>query len=214
MKENYKPAKYFFEKFGIHSSTLRNWHVNKEIKAIRTSSKGKRYYLESDIYKKIKYKNKFINHNNHNKKTIIYARVSSAKQQGDLQRQIKCLSEAYPDTEVIKDVASGINFKRPGLRTLLQRVNKGLVSKVIVMHKDRLARLGFDLLDFLFKEAGVKILVHSQSSSNSDPKSNDDEFESDLIAVITLFVASHHGKRSARNRKRRKQQQQNIQNSS
>ena len=79
------------------------------------------------------------------KRSYIYARVSSAKQKGDLDRQIQDLQEAYPGHIVIRDIASGVNFKRKGLQTILEHVLSGLVNEVVVMRRDRLARIGADL---------------------------------------------------------------------
>jgi len=56
------------------------------------------------------------------KEDYIYARVSSPKQKEDLERQIKILKEVYPSHKIIKDIGSGLNFKRQGLRTLLDRI--------------------------------------------------------------------------------------------
>ena len=82
--------------------------------------------------------------NQETKKGIIYARVSSSHQKaaGDLQRQIDDLKAVYPEHEIISDVGSGLNFKRIGFKTLLERVHKGTVSEVVVRHKDRLCRYG------------------------------------------------------------------------
>ena len=71
----------------------------------------------------------------------IYARVSSHKQKDDLQRQVQALQEAYPGHKVYQDICSGLNYKRRGLKRLLERVQAGDVSEVVVAHKDRLARL-------------------------------------------------------------------------
>lgn len=56
------------------------------------------------------------------------------------------LREAYPEYEVIKDIGSGINFKRIGLQHLLEAVFRGEVSEVVVAHRDRLSRFGYDLI--------------------------------------------------------------------
>jgi len=135
------------------------------------------------------------------KRGYVYARVSSAKQKGDLARQIDDLKKAYPDHDVIHDVASGVNFKRKGLQALLELVFTGMVSEVVVAHRDRLARLGCDLLETIFTKLGTKLVVHGASE-------NEDEHDlaSDLLAVTTVLVASYNGRRSAENRKRRNEE--------
>ncbi len=134
------------------------------------------------------------------RKSYIYARVSSAKQHGDLERQIEDLQKAYPGHVLLKDVGSGVNFKRKGLEKLLEHVLAGLVDEIVVAHRDRLARIGCDLLEFIFSKVGTKLVVLGGHE--------DDEHDlaSDLLAVTTVFVASYNGRRSAENRKRHKQE--------
>lgn len=138
-------------------------------------------------------------HPSSDKRAYIYARVSSAKQRGDLERQIQDLTQAYPGYDVIRDVGSGVNFKRKGLQTLLERVVAGLVSEVVVMHRDRLARLGCDLLEFVFAKAGAKLVVHG----DHEDADGEHDLADDLLAVTTLFVVSSNGRHAAENRKRR-----------
>jgi len=137
------------------------------------------------------------------KRSYIYARVSSIKQKGDLDRQVEDLQKAYPGHIVIRDIASGVNFKRKGLQTILEHVLSGLVEEVVVMHRDRLARIGADLLEFIFSKVGTKLVVHG---TNADAEDKHD-LADDLLAVTTLFVASYNGRRAAENRKRRKKEE-------
>ena len=129
------------------------------------------------------------------KRGYVYARVSSIKQRPDLDRQITDLQQAYPQHVLVKDIASGVNFKRQGLRTLLERALAGMVSEVVVMHRDRLARLGYDLLEFIFSKVGVRLVVHSRDEGVEEER----DLADDLLAV-----ASHNGRRAAANRKRRR----------
>ena len=70
------------------------------------------------------------------------------------------------------------------------------------MHRDRLARIGQELLDGIFKKFGVRFVVHRQSEDNEEGKSDE------LMSIITLlFVASHNGKRAAANKRRRIEKQ-------
>ena len=195
--ENYKPAKSFKSKYSMSSQTLRNWAEAGHIRFLQFNGKhGKCVYLESDVAKHVGYTIK-----PKPKLRIIYARVSSAKQKEDLERQRDDLISAYPEHDrVITDVGSGVNFNRKGLQAILDLVNEGLVGEVVVMYRDRLARFGIDLLEYIFKQKGVKFLVHSQDAS-TEPE---DILAADLLAITTVFVASHHGKRAGKNRKRRR----------
>jgi predicted site-specific integrase-resolvase len=141
---------------------------------------------------------------------ILYARVSSAKQRvsGDLQRQVDALVAAYPDhTCVVTDVASGLNFKRKGLLAILDRVHAGVVHEVVVAHRDRLCRFGIELLEHFFKQNRVRLVVHDHvhrdAGDSIEPPDRTAELAEDLIAITTVFVARHHGHRSAENRRER-----------
>lgn len=181
----------------MSSQTLRNWAELGHIKYLQFNGKhGKCVYLESDVAKHIG-----LTMDTPHKQRILYARVSTSKQKEDLGRQRADLIAAYPDHDrVITDTGSGVNFNRKGLQTLLELVYEGVVGEVVVMHRDRLARIGQELLDGIFKKFGVKLVVHCQSEDNDEGKTDE------LMSIITLFVASHHGKRAAANKRRRDQE--------
>ena len=126
------------------------------------------------------------------KKAIIYARVSSTKQKkaGDLQRQIESLQTSYPNHQLISDVGSGINFKRQGLQKLLFMVLEGKVREIVVEHRDRLCRFGFDLIEWLCERHGTKITVESEVDTTPEQ-----DFTNDLMAVIAVFSARYNGRR-------------------
>ncbi|WP_293139039.1 recombinase family protein [Okeania sp. SIO3I5] len=78
--------------------------------------------------------------------TVCYCRVSSAKQRDDLNRLVEFMPNQYPGAEVIKDIGSGLNFKRKGLRAILDRILQGDQLQIIVACRDRLTRFGFELI--------------------------------------------------------------------
>jgi predicted site-specific integrase-resolvase len=113
--------------------------------------------------------NSYAGRNTTNLRTILYARVSSRSQRADLDRQIAKLLELYPAAELITDIASGLNFKRKGLRAILEAVRTGNVGAIIVAHKDRLARCGFELIEWLCQLDGTKIVVLNQDNLSPEP---------------------------------------------
>ena len=121
---------------------------------------------------------------------ICYCRVSTRKQASDLDNQVEFCRKKFPDHQIITDIASGINWKRKGLKTLLDRVYEGSVSEIVVTHKDRLSRFGFELLEYIFLKHQVKLLVLDQEVKNQL-----EEFSDDLLSIITIFTARYHGKR-------------------
>jgi predicted site-specific integrase-resolvase len=114
---------------------------------------------------------------------VCYARVSSAKQRDDLERQIQRLRAAYPEAAVIQDIGSGLNFKRKGLRALLERLLRGDKLAVVVTHRDRLARFGIGALEFLIEHNGGQFVVLDPTVGAS----REAELTADLLAILRHF---------------------------
>ncbi len=91
--------------------------------------------------------------------TIGYCRVSGKGESEDLASQVAYLQTHYPEAEIIRDFGSGINFKRKGLISLLERVLRGDKLRVVVAHRDRLARFGGEVIQFLVEQNGGEVVV-------------------------------------------------------
>lgn len=165
---------------GLHPNTLRRYADNNQIETIKSVGGHRLYAIDN-----------FLNIQS-NPTTVIYCRVSSSKQRDDLNRQIENLRELYPEAEVIQDIGSGLNFKRAGIQTLLERILSGEKLKVVVACRDRLARFGFDLFEFLIKQNGGELLVLNQP----DNQSVEEELTEDLLAILHHFSYRMHGCRS------------------
>lgn len=122
--------------------------------------------------------------------TVCYCRVSSAKQRDDLARQVVYMRENFPKAEIIQDIGSGLNFKRKGLKTLLDRLHRGDKLSVVVAHKDRLSRFGSELIKYFIEKNGGELLVLDQSIHS--PQS---ELTQDLLSILTVFSCRMHGLR-------------------
>lgn len=86
---------------------------------------------------------------------VIYARVSSADQKSDLEKQVEylkeyCSAKGYTVIDVLTDIASGLNEKRRGLKKLFEYVVSGEVEVVVISYKDKLTRFGFGYLEGFF----------------------------------------------------------------
>lgn len=177
--DNYSTPRRAAEHFGVCLHTLRRWEKEGIITAIRTPAGQRRYLINS-----------YAGRNTTNFRTILYARVSSRGQKADLDRQIAKLLELYPSAELITEIASGLNFKRKGLRSILEAVRTGNVGSVIVAHKDRLARFGFELIEWLCQLDGTKIVV-----LNQDNLSPEREMVEDILAIVHVFSCRLYGLR-------------------
>jgi putative resolvase len=124
---------------------------------------------------------------------IIYARVSTRKQKPHLDTQIAYLKLKNPDYIVYQDVASGLNYKRPGFLKVLEACLAGNVREVCVTHKDRLCRFSYDLIKFLLKRSDTQIVVHAQEDETTSTES---DLADDIISIVTVFGARIHGARS------------------
>lgn len=193
--------------FSISKSTLRGWADTNVVRSVRFGGTGKRLYHVADIRKHLGCSD----NKPQEKEAFIYARVSSAHQKEDLRRQIEDLREAYPNHSIASDIASGINFKRKGLNTILDKAISGLVSEVVVMHKDRLCRFGAELIQFVFDKVGTRLVVH-RKGIQEQTTSGTQELAEDLLAITTVFVAKHNGRRAAENRRVRKARIEGAQN--
>ena len=126
--------------------------------------------------------------------TICYCRVSSPKQRDDLQRQVVFMRERYPDARVVTDVGGGLNFQRKGLVALLERLHRGDKLRIVVAHRDRLARFGFDLIRWMAEQNGGEIVV--LGGTDYSPQQ---ELTEDILAILHTFSCRLHGLRRYRN---------------
>jgi predicted site-specific integrase-resolvase len=185
--------------FGVYESTIKSWEQTGEstiksweqtgkIKAIRTPS-GVRLFDKQSI---LAYFDQ-VQEAQTLKKNVIYCRVSSQHQKDDLQRQIDHLRSLYPDHQLVQDIGSGVNFKRKGLQTILELALKGDLGQLVVSYKDRLARFGFELIEWIINKQGGQVLV-----LDSPPdQSTEQELAQDLLSIITVFNArKKHGETS------------------
>jgi excisionase family DNA binding protein len=171
----------------VHPQTLRRW--DEEGILVAQKMGNQRRYTMEQLKPLIKADEN--NEETHLQKVnIIYCRVSSAKQSEDLQRQIAFMQKLFPDYEVIEDIASGVNFHRPGFSKLLERVCSDEIGKITVSFKDRLARIGFEIFEQICSIHNCEIIV-----VNNIETSPEGELVEDLVAIITSFSARIHGLR-------------------
>ena len=176
-----KSAQYI----GVSKQTIRNWCNKNKIQYFKTPS-GQRRIHKSQLQTIINDISTL-----EKKENYIYARVSSEKQNNDLQRQISILKYNYPDYKLVTDCDSGINFKRKGLRTILESAMQGNLNNVVVAHRDRLSRFGFELIQWIIESNNGKLTVLDQKSEES----GNEELANDLLSIIHVFNCRQMGKR-------------------
>lgn len=181
---------------GVSVKTVRRWADSGKLKSIRSPSGHRRFNLH-DVQELNSGSLKTIE----NKLTINYARVSSHDQKEDLVRQIKVL-ENYCSShgwqyETISDLGSGLNYKKKGLKQLLNRIISGDVGRLVLTHKDRLLRFGSELVFAICEEFNTEVIIINQSKEEI---SFEQELTEDMIELVTVFSARLYGSRSKKNK--------------
>ena len=200
----YYSAKTVTKILGVTAQTLRNWDKEDKLKPTYVKSNGYRYYSEESIlaYTQERKTKKNLN-------VIGYVRVSSKKQKDDLERQKenieKYLNEKYEHYEIIEDIGSGINYNKPGLLKLIEKINKKEVDVIVVLYKDRLLRFGFELVEHFASLNNVKIEVLEKID-----KTQDEELVEDLVQIITVFSCKLQGKRKSKTKKILEEMSKNV----
>ncbi|MFN7517670.1 MAG: IS607 family transposase [Dolichospermum sp.] len=116
------------------------------------------------------------------KERVLYARVSTKTQLLDLDTQIEFLGKTYPGCRVVKDVASGMNWKRKNFLKLMTQVAENQISEIVVGHKDRLCKFGFEFVEWFCHLHGCKIVV-----VNNAKLSSQEELMQDFMAIMHCF---------------------------
>ena len=122
-------------------------------------------------------------------------RVSGSAQKAALASQVEFMQERYPEAEIIQDFGSGINFKRKGLQRLLDRILRGDKLRVVVAHRDRLARVGGEVIQYLLEQNGGEVVVRDETVHSAE-----EELTADLLSILHVFSYRMHGLRRYRDK--------------
>ena len=184
----------FAKELGVTPEHVRTMHRTGEVIPARISEKGTRYYSEEQLREL-----KNSRTPQREEKVVAYCRVSTKSQKDDLEKQVENVksymyAKGY-SFEVITDIGSGINYKNKGLQELISLINSNQVTKVVILHKDRLVQFGFELIQLLCDLHDVEIEIIDNSE-----RSNEEELTDDLIEIITVFANKLYGSRSKKTR--------------
>lgn len=183
-------VKEFAERIGKSPDTLRRWDRDGKLPAKRSVG-GHRYYNESDVRKALG-----IEIPQTEKKIVVYCRVSSRNQLPDLKSQVEsmrmyCLGAGIAVNEWLEEIGGGMNFKRKMFLSIMDRIERGEIAKLIVAHKDRLVRFGFDFFEIFAAKHGCQIAV-----VNQEQLSPQQEMVEDLMAIVHCFSSRLYGLRN------------------
>jgi predicted site-specific integrase-resolvase len=128
----------------------------------------------------------------------LYARVSSADQKTDLERQLArvvayATAQSMPVVQSVTEIGSGLNGHRPRLMKLLR---DPAVTTIVIEHRDRLVRFGAEYIEAALAAMGRRIVVVDEAEMK-------DDLVQDMLDVLVSFCARLYGRRSAKNRAKR-----------
>ena len=202
-KTNFLGGKETCKILGVHYNTLYKWEKKGLIEVIRSTPKGKRFYNVEKYLKSQGFECKEINRKEikcskieelekQKRIKICYARVSSMGQKDDLERQKEELLKKYPKYELIEDIGSGINLTKKGLMKILELAIEGKIEELVIAHKDRLARFGYDLIEHIIKKYSNGKIIVMNEKTEIEPE---EEMVKDVLQIMNVFVAKMNGRR-------------------
>ena len=181
------------ERLGISPTTLRRWEASGKLIPERTQGNQRRYRL-SQIEPATHLRKQ-------DRKTLAYARVSSHDQKDDMEWQKRVLELycAQQDWtfELISDLGSGVNYYKKGLKRLLNEILAGNVGRLVITHKDRLLRLGAELVFSICEAKQVEVVIVNKG----EDATFEEDLATDVLEIITVFSARLYGSRSRKNKK-------------
>jgi putative resolvase len=182
-------AKEVMKLLNISRATLFNYTRDGKIKVIKLDN-GYYDYNEDSVFKIIK-KDSRIN--------VIYSRVSTYKQKTDLENQINkintyCQNNNIPINKTYSDIHSGLELDRIGFNHLMDDVINLKIKNIYITHKDRLTRLSFKTVQYLFSKYGANIVIITNNKQSSNI-TNDNEIFEELISLMHIFSTTMYSNR-------------------
>ena len=182
-------AKYL----GFKVKTLQKWdREGRLIPAYRTKT-NRRVYTQSQL-------DEFIGLRTQDTRTriIAYCRVSSTAQKPDLANQLEilkeyCLKSGLLNVEFISEIGGGLNFERKKFLEIMNAVERREVKMLIIAHKDRLARFGFEYFRYFLIKHNCELVI-----LNDEKMSPEQEMVEDLMTIIHCFSSRLYGLRNYR----------------
>jgi len=181
----------FAKLVGVSVNTLQRWDREGKLVALRTPT-NRRLYNDEHLSSIRGWRQP------EERQVIVYCRVSSQAQKPDLVNQRRaleefCVARGLAVDEWVQEIGGGLNFKRKQFLGVVDRIVNRQVSTLVVAHKDRLARFGFELLSHLCEISDCELVV-----MNTESLSPEREMVEDLMTIVDCFSSRLYGLRNYR----------------
>lgn len=179
---------------GVSVKTLQRWEREGRLIPVARTDSNRRLYTESQIREFIGLRSAA----SEPTRMIAYCRVSSAAQKPDLANQRRVLEEfvvakGLANVEFIEEVGSGLNFKRKRFLEIMEAIGRREVKTLILAHRDRLVRFGFEWFEHFAQTHGCEFMV-----LNQERLSPEQEMVQDLMTIVHCFSSRLYGLRNYR----------------
>lgn len=180
---------------GVTVKTLQRWEREGRLIPVARTDSNRRLYTESQIRAFIGLQR---NGGREPVRQVAYCRVSSAAQKPDLANQRQVLEEfvvakGLANVEFVEEVGGGLNFKRKRFLALMDEIGRREIKTLILAHRDRLTRFGFEWFEHYAKANGCEVLV-----LNQERLSPEQEMVQDLMTIVHCFSSRLYGLRNYR----------------
>ena len=188
MEKEFLKISEYAKKMSLHIRTAYRYFHSGKIEGFQDQD-------TKTIFIKNPFSEKNLSKNSNEKRAVLYARVLSSENRANLEAQMERLknyanAKGYKITNEVKEIGSGLNDNRKKLSSILE--NRENYDFIIVEHKDRLTRFGFNYLEAFMKSHKKEIEVINDVSNNKE------DLMQDFISIIASFCARIYGQRKSR----------------
>lgn len=196
INKNYYTTGEVSDLFQVSTKTIQKWD-NKGILKFERSPTNRRVLPKETLIEYLKSKNMFYEDKSLSKRDVIYARVSTSKQQkqGDLDRQVDYILSDRADLKnvlILKEVKSIFDSKRKELLKLINMILNDEVNRIFITHKERLVGLGFEYIEAICKHHDVEIITIQSEQDNKSVKQELAEDIKNLLATLNKEKLSNN----------------------
>ena len=178
------------EMLGVSVKTIQRWEREGRLVPSARSNSNRRVYSESQL---LEFQGLKRAGGKEPTKLVAYCRVSSAAQKPDLANQRRVLEEfvvakGLANVDFIEEIGGGLNFQRKKFLSLMDEIGRREVRTLVIAHRDRLTRFGYDWFEHYAKSNGCEILV-----LNQERLSPEQEMVQDLMTIVHCFSSRLYG---------------------